>query len=227
MAPVFFAGHRRAVNSVAARLGSDVNHRIARSRGLPVEDLIFPHHPKSKCIYEWVTAIALLKLRLAAKVWNAKAVAIARNAAHNPFNDGVVSGNKLWLNSKFRLNRTKPQRIHHRQRSRTHRKNVAQYAADARRCALVRLDIARMIVAFDLERAGPSIAHVDDAGILAGSLHHPIAFRGQPLQMHAARLIRTVFAPHHTVDSQFRERRNASECLQNAVVFIRSDAVLR
>ena len=43
----------------------------------------------------------------------------------------------------------------------------------------------RMIVRFDLERACPAVADIDDAGVLARALHHQLAARRQPLQMHA------------------------------------------
>ena len=61
------------------------------------------------------------------------------------------------------IQRPKPQRIHHRQRPRIHREDVPQNPAHTRSRALIRLDIARMIMRLDLERASPPIAHVDDA----------------------------------------------------------------
>ena len=58
---------------------------------------------------------------------------------------------------------------------------------------------------FDLEGACPSIADVDDAGILPGPLHHQFAARRQPFQMHARRFIRAVLAPHHAENAQLGE----------------------
>src|SRR5579871_1216759 len=63
------------------------------------------------------------------------------------------------------------QRIHDRNRPRAHGENVAQDAADAGRSALERLQERRMVVRFNLERARPSIANIDDAGVLARPLH--------------------------------------------------------
>src|ERR1017187_9975863 len=45
-----FAGHGGAVDSVPARLGADVDHRIAFPGGLGVEDLVAAHQPQRKCV---------------------------------------------------------------------------------------------------------------------------------------------------------------------------------
>ena len=83
-----------------------------------------------------------------------------------------------------------------------------------------------MVVRFDLEGAGPAVAHVDDAGIFAGPLHHAVAFCGQALQVHAAGLVGAVLAPHHAVDAELGEGGRAAEGRENAIVLLRSDAVL-
>ncbi len=101
--------------------------------------------------------------------------------------------------------RPETQRIHHRDRPRAHGKDVAQNSADAGGGALKRLDKRRMIVRLDLEGAGPAIADIDDAGILARALQHQLAARGQPLQMHARRFVGAVLAPHHAEDAEFGE----------------------
>ena len=77
------------------------------------------------------------------------------------------------------------QRIHDGDRTRAHGEDVAQDAAHAGGRALERLDERRMIVRLDLEGAGPAVADVDDAGVLARPLHHAAAVRGQALQVHA------------------------------------------
>ena len=123
--------------------------------------------------------------------------------------------------------RPKAQRIHHRHRPRAHGENVAQNAADAGGRALKRLDERRMIVRLDLESAGPAVADVDDAGILARALHHQLAARRQPLQVHARRLVGAVLAPHHAEDAEFGERGFASaEQLFDFFVFVGREAVL-
>ena len=102
--------------------------------------------------------------------------------------------------------RPEAQRIHHRDRPRAHGENVAQNSADAGGRALKRFDERRMIVRLDLEGAGPAVANVDDAGVLARPLQHELAARGQALQVHARRLVGAVLAPHHAEDAEFGER---------------------
>ena len=123
--------------------------------------------------------------------------------------------------------RPKAQRIHHRDRPRAHGENVAQDSAHAGGCALKRLDERRMIVRLDFESAGPAVADIDDAGILAGPLQHALAARGQPLQMHARRFVGAVLAPHHAENAEFGESRfAAAEKLLDFFVLVRSKAVL-
>src|SRR3546814_10511057 len=64
------------------------------------------------------------------------------------------------------------QRVHVGDRSRAHREDVAQYAADAGRRPLVRLDVAGVVVALHLEDGCQTVANVDHAGILAGAADH-------------------------------------------------------
>ncbi len=122
--------------------------------------------------------------------------------------------------------RPEAQRIHDRHRPCAHRKNVAQYAANAGRGALERLDKRRMIVRFDLERACPAVADVDDAGVLARSLYHQLAARGQPLEMHPRRLIGAMLAPHDAENAQLRHGWLAAKPLQNLLVLIGSNTVI-
>ena len=72
----FFAGHGGAVNAVAPGLRSDVNHGIAFARGLGVENLVAPDQAKRERIHQRIAGVARLKLGLAAKVGNAKAIAV-------------------------------------------------------------------------------------------------------------------------------------------------------
>src|SRR6202012_3343046 len=46
------------------------------------------------------------------------------------------------------------------------------------------------------------------------------------LEVHAARFVGAVFAPHNAVDTQLSERRHATERVKDALVLVRSDAVL-
>src|SRR5580658_1460361 len=126
-----------------------------------------------------------------------------------------------------RLDRPEPQRVHHRHRPRAHGEDVTQNSADARGCALKRLDERWVIVRLDLESAGPAVADVDDPGVLARPLQHALAARGQPLQVHARRFVGTMLAPHHAEYPKFGQRGLAvSQKLLDLFVLIGSKAVL-
>jgi hypothetical protein len=60
-------------------------------------------------------------------------------------------------------------------------KDVAQNAADAGGRALERLDETGVVVRFDLEGDHVAAADIDDAGVLAGTLDHQLAARGELL----------------------------------------------
>jgi hypothetical protein len=123
------------------------------------------------------------------------------------------------------LDGAEAQRIHDRQGTRAHGEDVAQNAAHAGGRALKRLDVAGVVVALDLEGAGPAVAHVDDAGILARPLDHAVALGGQPLEMHAAGFVGAMFAPHHAVNAEFGEGWHTAKGSKNAAVLIRGNAV--
>ena len=79
---------------------------------------------------------------------------------------------------------TEAQRIHHGDGARTHRKDVAQDAADSGGRALVRLDRGGVVVALDAHRDGEAVTDVDDAGALTGADEHPRRLGREPAQMH-------------------------------------------
>ena len=71
---------------------------------------------------------------------------------------------------RFRMLRiAETQRIEVGDRPCAHREHIAQNAADACRCALIRLDIGRVVVAFDLEDRREAVADIDDARVFAGA----------------------------------------------------------
>src|SRR5580704_3609256 len=76
-----------------------------------------------------------------------------------------------------------------------------------------------MIVRFDFERRNEAVADVHDAGVFPRTLHHKFATRRKPLQLHLARFVGAVLAPHHAEDAQLRDVRIAPEDLLNARVF--------
>ena len=184
----FFAGHGGAVDAISASLCPDVNHRIAFARSLGVEDLVPPDQAESKGIHQGITGIARFKFGLSAEVRHTKTVSIRGDATDHPFEQRMILLDLLRGHSRPRLSGraqlgsirdwSKPQRIHYRYRPCAHGENIAQDSAHACRRALKWLDERRMVVRFNLERARPSFADVDDAGVFTGALHHAAAARG-------------------------------------------------
>ena len=140
-----------------------------------------------------------------------------RDAAHHAVEQAAIARDDIGLDARTWGNGPEAQRIQHGDGARAHGENVAQDAADAGGRALERLDVARVIVRFDLEGDGEAVADVDDAGILARALHHLRGLRGQALEMDAAGFVGAVLAPHHAEDAEFGEIGLAAEDFQDAL----------
>ena len=124
-----------------------------------------------------------------------------------------------------RVERTEAQRVHHRDRARAHRQDVADDAADAGRGALVRLDVGRVVVRLDLEGDGPALADVDHAGVLAHADEQTASgssggFFAELAQVDLRGLVGAVLAPHHRVDGQLGAGGAAAEDLADAGVLV-------
>ncbi len=86
------------------------------------------------------------------------------NAGHGVAVACVVDG---WV---VAVERTEAEGVHDGEGTCAHGEDVAEDAADAGGCALVGFDVAGVVVGLDLEGAGPTVAYVDDAGVLPGPL---------------------------------------------------------
>ena len=118
------------------------------------------------------------------------------------------------------------QRIQVGDGTRAHREDVAHDAADAGCRALERFDVGGVVVRFHLEDDGITVAEIDDTGIFAGTLDDLGPGRRQRLQPDAGRFVRAVLAPHHREDAEFANQRFASEDIEEALIFLRFEAVL-
>src|SRR5437870_12767337 len=83
-------------------------------------------------------------------------------------------------------NRSKAQRVHHRNRTRTHGEDVAQNSTYSGRGTLKRLDERWMIVRLDLKCAGPDLSDVVYPCIFSRSLHHVAVVVGEVLQLYSS-----------------------------------------
>ena len=131
------------------------------------------------------------------------------------------AGNHAFENSAVArdVERTKAQRIHHRDGPRAHGKNVAQNAAYAGGRALKRLNKTGMVVRFDFKRDRVAIADVDDPGVLARPLQHQLAARRQLLQVNARAFVGAMLAPHDAENSKLGVGGLAPEQRHNLLVF--------
>ncbi len=127
-----FARHGCAVDTVASGLGAHINDRITLARGTRVKNLIAPHQPKRESIHQRIAGVAGLKFDFATKVRNAKTVPIRCDTADHALHHRMILVNfSLSRQSPCgdgrprpssraqlgcRLNRPKPQRVHHRNR---------------------------------------------------------------------------------------------------------------
>src|ERR1700756_5019397 len=180
------------MNAVAACLGAYIYDRVAGTAGLGIEDLILADHAEGKCVDQGVAAVAGLELGFAAQIGYAEAVSITGYAADHAFDNGVVLVDQLPLFRiviRFLGDRTESEGIHDRQRPRAHGEDVAKDATHSRRRPLERLNVAGMIVTFDLESTGPTVAHVNDSRVFTRALHHAFASGRQASEVHTARLV--------------------------------------
>src|SRR5690606_23210283 len=153
-------GHGRAVDAVAPGLGADIEHGIARPGGARVEDLVLAHEADAHGVDQDVAVVGAMEAGLAADRGHPDAVAVAADAGDHAVHQ--VAGFGV-------LGRAEAQRFQERHGPGTHGEHVAQAAADAGRGTLIGLDVARVIVALDLEDRGHATADVDPARVLAGA----------------------------------------------------------
>src|SRR5205085_4459390 len=142
---------------------------------------------------------AFVEVNLAANGWDADAISVMGDAGNDAGEQPVVRRH-VWT---VAINWSKPKRVQAKLGARAHRKNVANDSAHAGGRALKRLDRARVIVAFHLERNRPAVADIDHAGIFFAGLHQNVrAARRKFFQLAPRVLIGAMLTPHHGEDSQ-------------------------
>ena len=205
-----------ATDAVAARLGAEEHDLVAGAGRVGEVEVLVAQRADAQRVDERVALVALVEDDLAADVGQAEGVAVAADALDDARQDargvGVVDG-------------AKAKGVHHRDRAGAHRHDVADDAADAGRGTLVGLDIARVVVRLDLEGHRPTLADVDDAGVLAdageglaqGGLGGQVA---EALEVDLGGLVAAVLGPHDRVHRQLGARRAAVEDLADALVLV-------
>src|SRR5262249_53903375 len=133
-------------------------------------------------------AVAICEICFAADRRTAETVAVVAYSSHDARNQTAI----LRLFEK-----PESEAVENGERTSAHCEDIAQYSADPRRRALIRLDKTRMVVRFDLEGNAPIAAYIDYTRILAGSLKNTITACRKAFQMHARRFVGAVLRPHH------------------------------
>ena len=113
--------------------------------------------------------------------------------------------------------RAEAEPVEQRHRPGAHRDDVAQDPADARGCALERLDRRGVVVALDLERDGEAIAEVEHAGVLARALQHAVARARQAPQQRRRVLVAAVLRPEQREDGELEVVGLAAEQVDDTV----------
>src|SRR5262249_47075558 len=140
--------HGGAVDAVAAGLGAEIDDRHADAGSRGVENLVAPREADRHRIHETVAVVAGVKTNAAAHGRHAEGIAVAADA-------GDHTGEEM---PGLRVRRrAEGERIETGNRPRAHGEDVAQNAADPGGRALIRLDVARMVVALHLEHDGKPV----------------------------------------------------------------------
>ena len=201
------AGHGRAVDAVAAGLRADIHDRIPDAGRGRVEDLVGLRDADGHRVDEDVAVIGRVEIDLAADRRDSDAIAVAADPRDHA-RDQVP---RLRV-----VGPAEAQRVQVRDRPRAHGEDVAQDPADARRRALIGLDVGRVVVALHLEDRRVAVADVDHAGIFAGAANHPRRLGRQLLQVDARALVAAMLRPHDREDAELDEVRLAAERFQDA-----------
>ena len=193
----WLASVRGAADAVAAGRRADEQDHVAGTRGHRPREVLLAHEAERHRVDEAVALVRVVEVDLAADGGDAEAVAVAADAGDRALEQVALP--RL-------VQRAEAQRVQRGDRTRAHREDVADDAADAGRRALVGLDRARVVVALHLEGDGPAVADADDAGVLAGALEHVLPGGREEAQRLLRVLVAAVLAPHERVHVELGRR---------------------
>ena len=208
--------HRGAVDAVAAGLGAEIDDRHVHARCRRIEDLVGLGEADRHRVDQDVAVIAGVETHLPADGRHAERIAVAADAGHHARHQMA----RLRM-----LRRAEGERVEAGDRPRAHREHVAQNAADAGGRALIRLDVARVVVALHLEHDRLAVADIDHAGVLARPLDHPRRLGRQAPQMDARGFVRAVLVPHRRENPELGEARHPPDQLEDALILVGLETV--
>src|SRR5205823_1925756 len=107
--------HAGAMNTVASRLRSDIDHGIAGSCRAPVKDFVFLENAKREGVHQRILRIAVREIDLAADSRITEAVSVKSNASDHAFENSLI----LWF-----VQRPESEAVHRGNLTRPHRENI-------------------------------------------------------------------------------------------------------
>ena len=205
--------HADPADAVAAGAGAEQDHLVADALGLGQADVRVPHDADAQGVDQRVAGVAVVEEQLAADVGQAEAVAIAADPGDDARQHAGGVGSVCAAEA---------QRVHDGDRAGAHGEDVADDAADPGGRALVRLDVARVVVRLDLEGHRVAVADIDDAGVLADADQQGLAVRevAELLEVDLGALVGAVLAPHHGVHGQLGGGGPAAEDVADPQVLV-------
>ena len=185
--------------------------------GAGADQVAFLEQSDAHRVDERVAGIARAEVHLAAQRWDADAVAVVPDAAHDAAEQiavaRVVEGPEA-------------QTVQERDGPGTHGEHVAQDAAGAGGGPLVRLDGGGVVVRLDLEGDRPAVRKAQDTRVLPRALDHLRTGHRQRLEDGLAVLVGAVLAPQRGENAKLGERGRATQEGLDAAVLVGGEVVL-
>ena len=149
------------MNTVPTGARPDGEQHVAHALCRSFDEILLLEHAHAHRIDEWIAAIAGREIDLAAERRHPDAIAVIADATHH-------AGEQIAITRI--VERSEPQAVQEGDGARAHREDVAQDAARAGGCSLIRLDGRRVVMGFDFERDRPAARQSQDTGVFAGAL---------------------------------------------------------
>ena len=153
--------------TITAGLGTDIENGVPHTLGSTAGDLLVTEDAQAEGVHQRVATIGLVKIDLSGHGRKSDAVAVVGDAGDDTREEAAI-GLGLFC---VPLDGAETEGIHEEHGTRSHGEDVADDAADTGGRTLEGLDSAGVIVTLDLERHGPSVTDVNDAGILLTRLN--------------------------------------------------------
>src|SRR6185437_10592200 len=139
------------MNAVAASFRSNIDDGISNALGLCEKDFLFARDAEGQRVDQRILRVARLEANFAADGRDAETISVMRDAANHAIENAAILGSLFFACAFSRSDLAEAKRIEYGDRTRPHRKNIAQDAANASRRALKWFDVAWMIVGLDFE----------------------------------------------------------------------------